>query len=100
MWKQTVELFPQLSGKVNHIIMLFILIRIYHECEGTVEKSVPRIAVQHHEACRVMTNGDPEGRMSTSVLEALPGKLDIKRHSPSILYILAVCTFFDSAATC
>ena len=24
---------------------------------------------------------------STSVLEALPGKLDIKRHSPSILYI-------------
>ena len=26
--------------------------------------------------------------MSTSVLKALPGKLDIKRHSPSILYIL------------
>ena len=25
--------------------------------------------------------------MSTRVLEALPGKLDIKRHSPSILYI-------------
>ena len=25
--------------------------------------------------------------MSTSVLEALPGKLDVKRHSPSILYI-------------
>ena len=27
--------------------------------------------------------------MSTSVLKALPGKLDIKRHSPSILYISA-----------
>ena len=26
-------------------------------------------------------------RESTSLLEALPGKLDIKRHSPSILYI-------------
>ena len=26
-----------------------------------IEKSVPRIAVWHHEACRVMTNGDPEG---------------------------------------
>ena len=26
--------------------------------------------------------------MSTSVLKALPGKLDIKRHSPSILYVL------------
>ena len=28
--------------------------------------------------------------MSTSVLKALPGKLDIKIHSPSILY-LTVC---------
>ena len=27
--------------------------------------------------------------MSTCVLKALPGKLDIKRHSPSILYVLA-----------
>ena len=26
-----------------------------------IEKSVPRIAVWHHEACRVMTNDDPEG---------------------------------------
>ena len=25
--------------------------------------------------------------MSTSVLKALPGKLDIKRHSPSILFV-------------
>ena len=37
-------------------------IRIYHECEGRIEKSVPRIAVWHHEACRVMTNGDSKGR--------------------------------------
>ena len=36
-------------------------LRIYHECEK--EKSVPRIAVWHHEACRVMTNGDAEGRI-------------------------------------
>ena len=32
--------------------------------------------------------------MSTSVLKALPGKLDIKRHSPSILYIL--CLYLTS----
>ena len=38
-------------------------IRIYHECEGRIEQSVPRIAVWHHEACRVMTNDDPEGRI-------------------------------------
>ena len=28
--------------------------------------------------------------MSTSILKALPGKLDIKRPSPSILYILSL----------
>ena len=27
--------------------------------------------------------------MSTSILKALPGKLDIKRHSPSVLYLSA-----------
>ena len=36
-------------------------IRIYHECEGGIEKSVPRITDWHHEACRVMTIGDHEG---------------------------------------
>ena len=41
-------------------------IRIYHECEGRIEKSVPRIAVWHHEACRVMTNGDPERQIFLS----------------------------------
>ena len=37
------------------------IIRIYHEREGRIEKSAPRITDCHHEACRVMTNGDPEG---------------------------------------
>ena len=36
-----------------------------------------------------MLNRSASLAMSTSVLEALPGKLDIKRHSPSNLY------FFD-----
>ena len=38
-------------------------IRIYHECEDSIEKSDARIAVWHHEACRVMTNGDCEGQI-------------------------------------
>ena len=38
-----------------------ILVRIYHESKGGIEKSVPRIMVWHREACRVMTNDDPEG---------------------------------------
>ena len=36
-----------------------------------------------------MLNRSASLAMSTSVLKALPGKLDIKRHSPSILYISA-----------
>ena len=34
--------------------------------------------------------------MSTSILKDLPGKLDIKRHSPSILYILASTCYFST----
>ena len=41
-------------------------ISIYHECEGGIEKSVPRITYWHHEACGVMTNGDDEGRIFLS----------------------------------
>ena len=33
--------------------------------------------------------------MSTSVLKALPGKLDIKRHSPSILYFYQIWREID-----
>ena len=36
-------------------------IRIFHECEGGIEKSVAQITLWHHEACQVMTNGDHEG---------------------------------------
>ena len=37
--------------------------------------------------------GSASLKMSTSVLKALPGKLDIKRHSPCLLYILRLSTF-------
>ena len=35
-----------------------------------------------------MLNRSASLAMSTSVFKALPGKLDIKRHSPSILYLV------------
>ena len=35
-----------------------------------------------------MLNRSASLAMSTSVLKAEPGKLDIKRHSPSILYVV------------
>ena len=40
--------------------------RIYHDCEGGIEKSVLRIAVWLHKAWRVMTNGDREGQIFLS----------------------------------
>ena len=45
-----------------------VIIRIYQECEGRIEKSVLRIAIWHREACRVMANDDPEGRIFLSYL--------------------------------
>ena len=53
------------GGKV---IVALDPIRIYHECEGRIEKSVRKITIWHHQACRVMTNGDPEGRIFLSYL--------------------------------
>ena len=37
-----------------------------------------------------MFNRSASLAMSTGVLKALPGKLDIKRHSPSILYLSVI----------
>ena len=45
-----------------------LTIRIYHECEGGIEKSDPRITNWHHKACRVMTNSDREGQLFYPIL--------------------------------
>ena len=42
---------------------LIWIIKIHHECEGGIEKSFLRITNLHHEACRVMSNGDREGQI-------------------------------------
>ena len=44
-------------------MLLFVLIRIYHECEGGIEKNIPRIIDWHHKACWVMTIGDRQGQI-------------------------------------
>ena len=44
----------------------FNQIRIYHECESGIEKCVSRITDSHLKACRVMSNGDNEGRILLS----------------------------------
>ena len=50
----------------NTEVLSVCIIRIHHKCEGRIEKSVTRFAVWHHEACRVMTNSDHEGRIFLS----------------------------------
>ena len=51
----------EICGNNRTLRLNVYILRIYHECEGRIEKYVPSIAIWHHEACRVMTNGDPEG---------------------------------------
>ena len=46
-------------------------------------------------ALRRMLNHSASLAMSTCVLKALPGKLDIKRHSPSILYLSVDLRYFE-----
>ena len=46
---------PKINEKKYKMICYFFMknfeiIRIYHECEGMIEQSVPRVAVWHHEA--------------------------------------------------
>ena len=40
-----------------------IIISIHHKCEDVIEKSVLRITDWPHKACRMMTNGDPDGQI-------------------------------------
>ena len=42
------------------------IIRVCHKCEDGIEIPVPRITIWQYEACRVITKGDPEGRIFLS----------------------------------
>ena len=59
------------------------IIRFYYKCEGRIEKFVLRIAVWHHEACGVMTNGDPEFRFFYPILTRI---MDSFSCSPLFFY--------------
>ena len=49
---------------------------------------------------RLLISSLPGSALSTSVLKALPGKLDIKRHSPSILYLSIISHINCIVARC
>ena len=62
-------------------------IRIYHECEGGIEKSAPLMTDWHHEAWRVVTNGDREGWLFLS-------HFNIKIAPRIDVWSTYVCSFF------
>ena len=53
--------------------VLLNIIRIHHDGEGGIEKSIPGIIDWHHKACRVITNSDHEGWIFLSHLYTYNG---------------------------
>ena len=56
------------------------IITIHQVCEGGIEKSVPRIAIWHHEACRMMTNGDFEEGLFYPILTRIMDSFFLAQH--------------------
>ena len=67
----------------NSIITSYLLVGRVNQL-GKLINTIPGL--------RLFISSLPDFAMSTGVLKALPGELDIKRHPPSILYILASIT--------
>ena len=57
------------------------IIRIDQVCEGWIEKSVPRITNWHHEACRVMKNGDSKDGFFYPILTQIMDSLSCSQLS-------------------
>ena len=57
------------ASLVRHLCLWHV--RIYHEYEDGLENSVPSIALWHHEACRVMANGDARDWFFTIIMDDL-----------------------------
>ena len=57
---------PWFQKTLSSIHTFLHILRISNECEDAIEKSVQRIAVWHHGACRLMTNDDRDGRIFLS----------------------------------
>ena len=67
----TFALLPDKNDFVDHhckTVSVLHSIRIYHECEDGIEKSVTKKTILHHDACLMMTNGDLEGQFFYPIL--------------------------------
>ena len=72
-----VDVYQSLRSILRQLVIVFFLdclnyypvkyrniIRILHECQVWIDKSVPRVTFWHHEARRVMPNCDPRDRFA------------------------------------
>ena len=79
--------------KQHKIENYVIIASLKSETMGKLIKRIPGllllISMLPGSALRTHVESLSSLAMSTSVLKALPGKLDIKRHSPRILYMLS-----------
>ena len=61
------------------LLLVYEIIRIFHEYEDGIEKYIPKITDWLHDACRVMTNSDREGQIFVSeMLRFLLGNDEIE----------------------
>ena len=65
---------------------LFRIIRMIHEYEGGIDKSIPMITDWHYETCRVMTNGDRKGWIFLSNIQTNNGLFFLLTTYYHILY--------------
>ena len=63
-WSGTLERNLEWNRKLHFSGKIFVgeNIRILHECQVWIDKSVPRVTFWHHEARRVMPNCGPRDR--------------------------------------
>ena len=78
------------STKIENLV---IIASLKSETMGKLINRIPGlrllISIYQAQLRERMLNCSASLAMPTSILKALPGKLDIKRYSPSILYITA-----------
>ena len=66
LFSNLVSLLATCTGHEYMLKMSINYVKIEESIMSVIEKSVPRIAIWHNEACRVMSNGDSAGQIFLS----------------------------------
>ena len=69
------------------LLYCFDSIRIYHEYEGGIDKTVLRITDWHHGACPLITNGDHEDRFFYLTLTIIMDSFSCSSFNTTFVYL-------------